>query len=214
MSSNHIESAVDAALGPVQTVIVTAVRTAYASVATRHYNPDEGWDEQLFGFTVYKLIQHGITRTAQDTSSGISIDPNSLSFRFTVGGFRFGLYRLGTRAVDTIDASFPNNHNAAGELALDNVQYKFELGENAYMPHSLVIGHLGNHEFGCEQVWVAEPLHENEGAISGWGWTKQLWRFDGVQLQPTAVPVLPSAVPPKPVVLTLKRRSAKDNPPA
>jgi len=207
---NRIEEAVDAALSPVQTAIVATVRTAYATVATKYHNPEDGCDEQTFGYMVFKVTQHGITVTAQDPASGIIIEPDSLSFRFKIGGFRFGLYRLGQRAVDKIDETFPNNHNAAGELALDNVQYKFELGEEAYMPRALVIGHLGNWETGCEQIWVAEPLHENGGAITGWGWTKALWRWDGREvLTLPQQPTLPAPTLVRPVVLKLKNIEEK-----
>src|ERR1051326_1912322 len=160
---NRIEEAVEAALWPVQPVLVTAACTAYAKVATKYHDPSDGCDAQSFGFMVWKVL---------------------------------------------------NNDGGAGELAFDNVQYHLELGDEAYIPRSLIIGHIGNPESGCEQVWVAEPYHTSAGAISGWGWSKLLWRFDGLKLSKVAAPVLPPPVPAKPVVLTLKRRSAKDNPPA
>jgi hypothetical protein len=77
------------------------------------------------------------------------------------------------------------------------------------LPRSLVIGHLGNWETGCEQVWVAEPFYESGGAITGWGWRKELWRWDGQAEKRPPDPTLPQPVPPKPVVLTLKRSARK-----
>lgn len=211
---NRIEEAVEAALWPVQPVLVTAACTAYAKVATKYHDPSDGCDAQSFGFMVWKVFKNEIVLTARDAAHGIVIESDTAAFRFHIGRFRFGIYGLGWRAVDHIDSSFPNNDGGAGELAFDNVQYHLELGDEAYIPRSLIIGHIGNPESGCEQVWVAEPYHTSAGAISGWGWSKLLWRFDGLKLSKVAAPVLPPPVPAKPVVLTLKRRSAKDNPPA
>lgn len=209
MNPTRIEEAVDAAITPVRTAIVTAARTAYTTVATRYHDPNDGCDTQTFGILIYKFFKHQITITAQDPAYGIVIPADSQAFRFHVGRFRLGTYGLGWRAVEQIDESFPNNDGAAGELALDNVQYWLELGDDAYVPRSLVIGHLGNPETGCEQVWVAEPRHATGGAICGWGWRKELWRWDGQAVQRRPEPTLPQAVPPNPVVLTLKRSARK-----
>ena len=212
MTPTQIEDAVRAALAPVESVLITTVRDVYATVATKYHEPDDGCNSQTFGFLVYHFLRHNITTTAQDIAQGIDVEVDS-PFRFRVGQFRFGLYGLGPHAVDTIDDAFPNNHNAAGEFALENVQYRFEFGVDAYMPHALVIGHLGNCESGCEQIWLAEPLQECNCAITGWGWSKMLWRWDGQQRADSAAPepVLPAPAPARPIVLT-RKKSAEEKP--
>src|ERR1043165_1821679 len=120
-------------------------------------HPSDGCDAQSFGFMVWKVFKNEIVLTARDAAHGIVIESDTAAFRFHIGRFRFGIYGLGWRAVDHIDSSFPNNDGGAGELAFDNVQYHLELGDEAYIPRSLIIGHIGNPESGCEQVWVAEP---------------------------------------------------------
>lgn len=211
MDLTRIEEAVDAALNPARAVIVAATRTAYAKVATKYHDPNDGCDAQTFGILVYKFLKHQITITSQDPAYGIAVAPHSQAFRFHAGGFCCGTYGLGWHAVEDIEDSFPNNDGAAGELALDNIQYWLQLGDDAYLPRSLVIGHLGNPETGCEQVWVAEPMNTTAGAICKWGWKKELWRWDGTSLQLSVEPILPAPVQPKSVVLTLKR-SAKEKP--
>src|SRR2546422_128370 len=73
MNSTRIEEAVDAALTPVQTAIVTAARTAYRTVATKYHDPNDGCDPQTFGILIYKFFKHQITITAQDPAYGIVI---------------------------------------------------------------------------------------------------------------------------------------------
>src|SRR6266850_218177 len=152
---SRIEEAVDADFGPVQPAIITAACTAYHKVATKYHDPDDGCDSQSFGYMVWKVLENEIVTLARDPAHGIKIDPKETAFRFQVGRFRFGVYRLGPQAVDQIDFAFPNNDGAAAALAGDNVQYSFELPDDVYLPRSLVLGHIGNPSSGCEQIWIA-----------------------------------------------------------
>jgi len=211
---SRIEEAVDADFGPVQPAIITAACTAYHKVATKYHDPDDGCDSQSFGYMVWKVLENEIVTLARDPAHGIKIDPKETAFRFQVGRFRFGVYRLGPQAVDQIDFAFPNNDGAAAALAGDNVQYSFELPDDVYLPRSLVLGHIGNPSSGCEQIWIAEPFETSTtGTISGWHWRKLIWRWDGKRQPLATEAVLPPAVPIKVPVLTLKKKKSEQEKP-
>lgn len=216
MYNCRTEQLLSAALdGPIVVALVNAIRESYDVVAVRFHDPAEGCDAQSFGFMVWKVLENRIKRLAGERKElGIRIVPSANAFRFGVGGFKFGIHSVGQVSVGTLDDSFPNNHCAAGQLALDNAQQLLNLGYDAYVPRSFVFAHLGNSEVGCEQVWVAEPAQEFRGGISGWGVRRELWRLDTDASFEMPTVTLPRAVDPRPIEVTLKEQANINSPTA
>lgn len=215
MYDQRTDTALSAVLtGPVRDALIAAVQRAYHTVSTKYHDPDDGCDGQSFGYMVWKVLENEIRLLAErDPALGITIEPHAFLFRFRVGGFQFAIHSLGPTAVKNIDDSFPNNRCASGRLAVDNIYLRLELGDDAYIPHSLVIGHIGNPESGCEQVWVVEPTDSHKGAIIAWGFRRELWRWDGQMSLAVAAPDIPQAAEPTPIEITLKTQR-KVNPSA
>ena len=199
---------------PIRDVLVAAAQRAYHTVCTKYHEPADGCDAQSFGFMVWKVLEHEIRSLAEDNLSlGISIQPHPYLFRFKISDFLFAIHSVGSTRVNSLDDSYPNNRCGSGRLAIDNIYFRLELGDDAYIPRSLVIAHIGNSESGCEQVWVAEPTDARNGAIIAWGFRKELWRWDGESSLGVAASDIPRPVEPTPIEVTLKSQS-KVNPSA
>ena len=184
--------------------LVDAHRTAYDRAAL-HYSPDDGADTQLFGFTNYKYIKHRLLKLPRCPDLGLELRSAHPSFRLGLGPFTLASYPCGQSGEQSIEDSFPNNEAGAPALA-DLNQLCLELDFSQAVPRALVLAHFGNPEHGLEALHLAAPGSKEDGRISAWSWTRELWRWSGSDAaEPTSSkPDLPRPAHIEPASLVLK----------
>ncbi len=184
--------------------LVDAHRTAYARAAL-HYSPEDGADMQLFGFTNYKYIKHRLLKLPRCSDLGLQLRSAHPSFRLGLGPFTLASYPCGHSGEQSIEDSFPNNEAGAPALA-DLNQLCLELDFSQAVPRALVLAHFGNPEHGLEALHLAAPGSKEDGRISAWSWTRELWRWSGSESAEPAPPRpdLPRAARIEPASLALK----------
>lgn len=184
--------------------VVEAHRSAYDRAAL-HYSPEDGADTQLFGFTNYKYISKRLLRLPEHPELGFDLRSAHPSLRLGLGPFTLGSYPCGSSGDQDIWDSFPNNDAGAPALA-DLNQLCLELDFSQAVPRALVLAHFGNPEHGLEAIHLAAPGSKEDGRISGWSWTRELWRWSGSDsAEPMSPrPDLPRPVRIEPAALTLK----------
>src|SRR6185503_14048890 len=91
-------------------VLVDALRAAYET-ACEHHVPDQGSDDQTFGFNLYKFAVHEECKAA--TLKGMEVLSRNPTFRLGVGEYELACHRVGSSEREDIWGSFPNNDGAA-----------------------------------------------------------------------------------------------------
>lgn len=183
MNTQDMAGKVDTAVpSAARDAFVEEVRLAYEAVG-EHYREDEGWDDQLVGFTLWKFVGHNLSRrvASEGQKLGLRIREHANKFRLDAGPFVIGTYRVFPEPMESIDRSFPNNANGAGQLARRNQEARsqpwlFDGGLPQEEPiRALVLAHAGNQDSGLTALWLAEPIDEHDGRITDWGYSIPLW---------------------------------------
>lgn len=183
-------------------MLVQAVRDAY-NRALLDYSPEDGWDAQLFGFTLYKYIQKRLLKLCKDPGLGFEIRSAHPAFRLGVGPFTLASYGCGQSGTQDIYHSFPNNENGAPAL-VDLNQFCLDLGYEAVaVPRALILAHLGNFTNGLEALYLVTPGGKQDGRINEWSYAKLLYKLDSGD-DFLSSPDLPTPAPFEPATLTLK----------
>jgi hypothetical protein len=184
--------------------LVEAHRSAYDRAAL-HHSPEDGADAQLFGFTNYKYITHRLVQLPPRLELGFELRSAHPALRLGLGPFTLGSYPCGSSGDQDIWESFPNNDAGAPALA-DLNQLCLALDFSQAVPRALVLAHFGNPEHGLEAIHLAAPGSKEDGRISGWSWTRELWRCSrSDSAEPSLLrPDLPRPVRIEPAALILK----------
>lgn len=183
MNSSDMAAKVEAAVPPAtRDAFVEEIQFAYEAVG-QHYQEDEGWDDQLVGFTLWKFVGHNLSERVTDEGRklGLQVRDHANTFRLQAGPFIIGTYRVFPEPLESLDRSFPNNANGAGQLARRNQRARSQhwlfdgsLPEEEPV-RALVLAHAGNPEDGLTALWLAEPTDEHDGRITDWGYSRPLW---------------------------------------
>lgn len=182
--------------------LVEAHLEAYGR-AVLHNSPGDGWDSQMFGFTIYKYVEHRLRRLPTDPNLGFELRSEHPAFRLGLGPFTLAAYCCGKSADDDINESFPNNEHGAPSL-VDLNQYSLDLDDPRPVPRALVLAHFGNAVTGLEALYLAAPSSKSENRIDGWSYTKLLWKRDAGDLFGAPTPDLPRPTPIALATLSLK----------
>lgn len=183
--------------------LVRAVRGTYDR-AVQHYSPEDGWDAQMFGFAVYKYSTKRLLCLTRDAELAMELRSSQNAFRLGVGPFTLATYCCGHSGDQDISESFPTNeHGAPALVDLNQLCLELEFDETA-VPRALVLAHLGNSTNGLEALYLAAPSSKQDNRISGWSYTRLLWKWEGGEAFGGTSPHLPPPAPIDPAPLSLK----------
>jgi hypothetical protein len=167
--------------------IVGGIRHAYETVANRH-DPDDGFDGQTFGFSVYRVSWWHIERMLDQVPDVLYARPNH-SLRIVADDYAIsGVYRGGDRLdydVHSFDfeAGTLTRAQAPRNNALQVPLFKSDddailAVESAEVIHELTVVHCGNPEDGCNAVFLGAPIFDVETGESRWVWVRRVYQLD------------------------------------
>lgn len=184
---------------------VRALRVAYDAVAERH-DPDEGSNNETFGFTLYHFGVKRLKEAFGDRDLGVKCGKVNNAFRMFIGPYQIGCYKVGESEHDDIATSFPGNDGAAAELVESQLWLPgVPKTRGVERAKKVVIAHLGNPDDGFRALYLCVAGKMRGERICEWAYTMLLWRADAAVLLPPA-PALPVEETIAPPTVALKDR--------
>jgi len=156
-------------------LLVAALVRAY-DTACEHHVPDEGADEQTFGFNLYKFTVHQVCRAIETSDCGLSLAERRPRFRFRVGDYELACHSVGSSEHQNIETSFPGNDGAVGEMVEEQLWLTgVPKAQGVERARKLILAHLGDPEGGLRAVYLCVPGRLKHGKIVEWQYTLALW---------------------------------------
>jgi len=138
------------------------------------YNEGFGSNEQTFGLETYHFSAYEITGLASASNLGLRIASRYPAFRFAVGKFSGGCYKVGRSAREDIWHSFPNNDNAAASLV--HGPYLPGMEPDLTNADKVILAYMANHEDGLCSAYLCVPIREEDGRIVEWGMAEEIYK--------------------------------------
>lgn len=188
--------------------IVGALRRAYGIVQEAH-DDSLGWDAHTFGYSVYRLGLHWLTKFCEASSGKLElVDELKTLSRFRCGEYTFGFYKVGSSITDNIWEALPTSENGGFTIGDDADSQLLLAGLEDFMVDRVdlrrygVIAHLGNPKDGLSAVYLCIPVQAEGGKITRWGYAEPIYqRTMGNSAAPPPPPVdgPPPEVLPQPI---------------
>jgi hypothetical protein len=194
--------------------LVASLRRAYGT-ACELYAPERGSSEATFGFNLYHHAMHEIVQAADAAPDLVRVLSQKPTFRFRIGPYELGCYRVGMSDKASIWSSFPASEAAIG-LVVDEAcaMPLFHRGASSFAEaRKLVLAHLGNVDEGLRAAYLCIPGQTDGKTITGWAFAHPIWIASDATAGKPAVetPVLvPEIVVEEPVVRRKPKRAAHE----
>lgn len=159
------------------TQIVAILKRGYRTAREKH-DPENGSDALLFGLSLYTFIRHEFGKAALEADCEIVVSSTRPLLRLKVGEFIVACHSVGDYAVQDIDACFPNNDCAAPRMIEEHLWLP-DMEPQVEEARNVILAHLGNPETGLEAAYICIPSDAEDGLISEWAYTHQLFGGSG-----------------------------------
>lgn len=171
-------------------VLVDALRAAYET-ACEHHVPDQGSDDQAFGFNLYKFAVHEECKAASKLK-GMAVLSRTPTFRLGVGEYELACHRVGSSEREDIWGSFPNNDGAACTMVEEQLWLPSMAPKLSVMKaRKLVLAHFGSPDDGFRAAYLCIPGKTEKDRIAAWNFAIPLWIVEQEQAVDESKQVLP-----------------------
>jgi hypothetical protein len=187
-----------------RSVFREAVLAAYED-AREVYDPDRGFNEQVFGFTVYHLIAHQLARAFEFDPSAWMISTGQ-GPELHLDGLRIRWNKVGRSSTQPINSSFPRPSAVSAAMGEGNKQLLlWSEATDTSEPPNWFLAHIGNPRDGLIRLNLAAPIGSEGREVVAWD--RWISIYDSsqplVDLPEAPAPGLPIAVPNGPLEIKL-----------
>ena len=151
-----------------------------------------GANQYVFGYDLYHYVVHELKQGVRAKPSGFEVLPakEPLLFRLKLGEYTLACHRVGQTEDDDIKTHFPNNRGAI--LHMVPTPYLPGFKPEVSQLRNLVLAHMGNPDDGLCAAYLCFPIGTDQGRLSQWAYTHQLYRIP----RPETLATLSTKTPP------------------